>query len=81
MARNKRFFVVFQGTKDDVNLAVTTAREAFKSWSTLEPHERAKHLYSIARHVQKHRKLVVLFCFYCCIVVLTIEHTNCIQIV
>mmetsp|Transcript_15345 Transcript_15345/g.26412 ORF Transcript_15345/g.26412 Transcript_15345/m.26412 type:complete len:889 (-) Transcript_15345:74-2740(-) len=46
------------GNSDDVNLAVSTAREAFKSWSTLAPHERAKHLYSIARHVQKHHRLL-----------------------
>ncbi|ESO93323.1 hypothetical protein LOTGIDRAFT_216152 [Lottia gigantea] len=47
-----------QGNSEDVDLAVKAARKAFQSWSTLSPHVRARHLYSIARHVQKHQRLV-----------------------
>ena len=46
------------GTKEDVELAVVAASEAFESWSKLPGHVRARHLYSIARHVQKHARLV-----------------------
>lgn len=47
-----------QGEKDDVDLAVKTARKAYESWSKTPPHVRARHMYSIARHVQKHQRLV-----------------------
>ena len=44
------------GTQEDVNLAVGAASKAFDSWSKLPGHVRARHLYSIARHVQKHAR-------------------------
>ncbi|XP_065668429.1 aldehyde dehydrogenase family 16 member A1 isoform X1 [Hydra vulgaris] len=47
-----------QGTKNDIDLAVEAARNAYDSWSTLPSHTRALHLYSIARHVQKHMRLI-----------------------
>ena len=47
------------GTQEDVNLAVGAASKAFDSWSKLPGHVRARHLYSIARHVQKHARCVV----------------------
>ena len=49
-----------QGEKEDVELAVSSAREAFKSWSKLPGHARARYLYSIARHVQKHARLLAV---------------------
>jgi len=49
-----------QGNGEDVDKAVTAAREAHGTWSKLTGHERAKHLYSIARHVQKHARLVAV---------------------
>ena len=39
---------------------MAAAKEAFKSWSKLAPHVRARHLYSIARHVQKHIRLIAV---------------------
>ena len=47
-----------QGNQDDANFAVESARQAFGSWSQLSPHARARHLYSIARHLQKHMRIV-----------------------
>ena len=44
------------GTPEDVELAVRAARKAFESWSKLPCHVRARHMYSIARHVQKHAR-------------------------
>lgn len=49
-----------QGTEDDVDYAVKCARDAFKSWSQLKPHIRARHLYAIARNVQKHHRLIAV---------------------
>ena len=34
-----------QGDKQDVDLAVKTARKAFESWSKTPPHVRARHMY------------------------------------
>ena len=49
-----------QGNSEDVDQAVSAAREAHNTWSKLSGHERAKHLYSIARHVQKHSRLIAV---------------------
>jgi len=49
-----------QGTAEDVDAAVRAASEAHKSWSKLSGYERSKHLYSIARHVQKHSRLIAV---------------------
>nr|XP_022292443.1 aldehyde dehydrogenase family 16 member A1-like [Crassostrea virginica] len=46
-----------QAEKADVDLAVNAAERAYKSWSKTSPHVRARHLYSIARHIQKHMRL------------------------
>ncbi len=47
---------VAQGSASDVNAAVKAARAAFSSWSSLSGHERAKHLYALARHIQKRER-------------------------
>ncbi len=44
--------------KEDVDAAVKAAREVFPVWSGLSGHERAKHLYAIARNIQKHYRLL-----------------------
>ncbi|XP_063869013.1 aldehyde dehydrogenase family 16 member A1-like isoform X1 [Scylla paramamosain] len=49
-----------QGTQEDVDLAVGAANEAYNSWSALSAHSRARYLYSIARHVQKHSRLLAV---------------------
>ena len=48
---------VAHGTAEDVDAAVKAARKrAFGKWSKLPGHERAKYLYAIARHIQKHER-------------------------
>lgn len=42
----------------DVDKAVKSARKAFKSWSALSPHQRARHMYAISRNIQKHQRLL-----------------------
>ncbi len=45
-----------QGTAADVDLAVKAARAAYPAWSGLSGHARAKHLYALARHIQKRER-------------------------
>lgn len=47
-----------QGTVDDLEEGVKAARSAYSSWSKLPGHVRARYMYSIARHVQKHMRLI-----------------------
>ena len=47
---------VASGTQEDVDKAVGVANVAYQSWSKLPCHVRARHMYSIARHVQKHAR-------------------------
>lgn len=49
-----------QGTEDDVNAAVSAASEAQKSWAALPGHSRARYLYAIARHIQKHHRIIAV---------------------
>ena len=52
---------VAEGSAEDVDRAVAAAKAALPGWRELGPHGRARYLYAIARHVQKHhRKLAVL---------------------
>jgi aldehyde dehydrogenase (NAD+) len=48
---------VTQGSAKDVDAAVAAARKAFGPWSRLPAHARARHLYALARMVQKHSRL------------------------
>ncbi|OWF47483.1 aldehyde dehydrogenase family 16 member A1-like [Mizuhopecten yessoensis] len=47
-----------QAEKQDVDLAVQSSKKAYASWSKLSPHVRARYMYSIARHIQKHMRLM-----------------------
>src|SRR5271163_3369439 len=52
---------VAQGAAADVDASVKAARTALPAWQALKPHVRARYLYALARHVQKHaRRLAVL---------------------
>ena len=48
------------GTREDVEAAVQAAKEAQVKWAALAPSERARHLYAIARHIQKHARLLAV---------------------
>ncbi len=49
---------VSNGTAKDVDEAVASARKAFKTWSKLTGFQRAKHLYALARHIQKRERFL-----------------------
>jgi aldehyde dehydrogenase (NAD+) len=51
---------VTQAGQSDVDAAVAAAREAFPAWSALSGHARARHLYALARAVQKHSRLLAV---------------------
>ena len=46
------------GSAADVDAAVKAAREAFGGWSKLSGHQRAQHLYAIARIIQKRERFL-----------------------
>src|SRR5579885_839866 len=52
---------VAQGSAADIDAAVKAARAALPGWQARKPFDRARFLYALARHVQKHsRRLAVL---------------------
>lgn len=60
-ASGKAIARIAKGTSEDVDTAVGAARKAFETWGKTPGHVRARYLYAIARHIQKHsRRLAVL---------------------
>ncbi len=51
---------VAQGSVKDVDAAVKAARKAFGPWSKLAGHQRAKHLYALARLIQKRERFLAV---------------------
>jgi aldehyde dehydrogenase (NAD+) len=51
---------VAQGGTADVDAAVRAARAALPAWAGLSDHERARHLYALARAVQRHARLLAV---------------------
>jgi len=47
---------VAEGTAADIDRAVAAARQAFANWSQLPGHQRARHLYALARLIQKRER-------------------------
>ena len=59
-ARGEELAQVADASAPDINAAVPAARAAYASWSALSPHQRARHLYAIARNIQKHARLLAV---------------------
>ena len=51
---------VANGTAADVDAAVKAARKALDGWKALPGHQRARHLYAIARHIQKRERFLAV---------------------
>ncbi|MGY6548953.1 MAG: aldehyde dehydrogenase family protein [Roseinatronobacter sp.] len=51
---------VTQGTPGDIDAAVRAARAAQPGWAKLSGHERARHLYALARHIQQHARFLAV---------------------
>ncbi len=59
-ATGKVLTQVASANGEDVEKAVAAAREAFESWGKMPGHLRARYLYAIARHIQKHSRLLAV---------------------
>ena len=59
-ATTARLARVTQAGQQDVDAAVAAARKAFPGWAALSGHARARHLYALARAVQKHSRLLAV---------------------
>ena len=59
-ARGETLAQVAEASAPDIDAAVAAARAAFGTWSALRPHQRARHLYAVARNVQKHARLLAV---------------------
>jgi aldehyde dehydrogenase (NAD+) len=59
-ATGQKLARIAQASPEEVGAAVEAARRAFPAWSGLSGHERARHLYALARQVQKHSRLLAV---------------------
>jgi len=59
-ATNQPLARVTNGTAADVDAAVAAARAALAPWKGLAGHARARHLYALARGIQKHARLLAV---------------------
>ncbi|MBE2270239.1 MAG: aldehyde dehydrogenase family protein [Anaerolinea sp.] len=59
-ANGDKLALIGDGGKPGVDLAAQAARAAFPAWSGLSGHERTRHLYAIARNIQKHARLLAV---------------------
>jgi len=51
---------IAQGNAADVDAAVASARKAQGAWAKLPGHARARHLYALARMIQRHARLIAV---------------------
>ena len=59
-ATGERLARVTQGGERDVDAAVSAARKALPAWRALSGHARARHLYALARTVQRNSRLLAV---------------------
>jgi aldehyde dehydrogenase (NAD+) len=59
-ATGKTLTKIADAKSADIDKAVKSARKAFKSWSALSPHQRARHMYAISRNIQKHQRILAV---------------------
>ena len=57
-ATGERIARATQGSTPDIDAAVAAARKAQAKWAALSGFERSKHLYALARHVQKRERFL-----------------------
>ncbi len=57
-AAGERIAGATQGSVADIDAAAAAARKAFPKWAALSAYERARHLYALARHVQKRERFL-----------------------
>ena len=59
-ATGKLLALVAAANSTDIDRAVASARAAFETWGKTRGHVRARYLYAVARHIQKHSRLLAV---------------------
>lgn len=59
-ASGEHLATLSQGSDADVDAAVKAARKAQKKWAALPGHARARHLYALARTIQRNARLIAV---------------------
>ncbi|MDZ7601821.1 MAG: aldehyde dehydrogenase family protein [Hoeflea sp.] len=59
-ANGEKLADVAVADSSDVDKAVNEAQKALKKWRALSGNQRARHLYALARHVQKHARFLAV---------------------
>lgn len=59
-AKGEQIAEAADANKADVDIAVQAARAAFEKWHNTPGHVRARHIYAIARNIQKHQRLLAV---------------------
>ncbi len=59
-ANGEELAIIAKGSKADVDLAAKAAAKAATSWAALTGNQRARHLYALARQVQKHARFLAV---------------------
>jgi len=59
-ATGKSLASISEASEKEVDQAVKAAKKAFESWSGLDPHQRSRFLYAMARQMQKHARLLAV---------------------
>ncbi len=59
-ATGRTLATIARGTEADVDAAVAAARKAQPAWAGLPGHARARHLYALARMIQRHARLIAV---------------------
>ena len=59
-ATGKQLTKVAAANSADVDAAVAAARTSFETWGKTPGHVRARYMYAIARHIQKHSRLLAV---------------------
>ena len=59
-ATGKSLASISEASEKEVDQAVKAAKKAFESWSGLDPHQRSRFLYAMARQMQKYARLLAV---------------------
>ena len=59
-ATGKSLASISEASEKEVDQAVKAAKKAFESWNGLDPHQRSRFLYAMARQMQKHARLLAV---------------------
>ncbi len=59
-ATSKPLAQIASANSTDVDVAVAAARGAFETWGKTSGHVRARYMYALARHIQKHSRLLAV---------------------